>query len=172
MHSRIVDTLATAAARLEETSYPNAILLKDFPRCIQLDYHSCGLHAVRAILRFYRVRVSVTRLKRLLRTDEDGTSISNIKRAFKRFGLVCRTLRKPGLRDLKAAIDNGCPVLISTWDGEHYGVVFGTSTDHIFVMNPSIDISSDGVGSVRTAMRKDLFRKQWDRWGIVVSRPR
>jgi hypothetical protein len=43
MHSRIVDTLATAAARLEESAYPQAVILPNFPRSIQLDYHSSGV---------------------------------------------------------------------------------------------------------------------------------
>jgi ABC-type bacteriocin/lantibiotic exporter with double-glycine peptidase domain len=172
MNSRIVDMLATAAARIEEVACPHAVLLESFPRSIQMDYHSCGVHCILSILRFYQMGILFKRLKKLLRTDEHGIAVPDIKRVLEGFGLECRTLRKPKLRDLKASIDKGCPVLVSLFGGEHYGVVFGTSTDHIFVMNPSIDLSSDGVGSVHTAVRKDLFRRQWDRWGIVVNRPR
>jgi len=172
MYSPIVDSIATAATRLEETSYPNAILLKNFPRCIQLDYHSCGLHAVRSILHFYQIRVSTTRLKRLLRTDEDGTSPSDIKRVLKGYGLECQTLQKPTLRDLKAAINEGCPMLISTWEGEHWSVFYGYEASHAFISNPSLDASSDGVGAIRCAVTKREFKKMWDRYGLVVSRAR
>ena len=172
MYSRIVDALATAAARSEETSYPNAILLKNFPRCIQLDYHSCGLHATKSILGFYRMRVSVTRLKRLLRTNEDGTGPSDIRWVLKGYGLVCKTLRKPGLQDLKAAIHKGCPVLISTWEGEHWSVFYGFETSHVFISNPSVDASEDGVGAIRCAVTNRDFKKMWDRYGLVVSRAR
>ncbi len=38
----IIDGLATTAAKLEALAYPDAIILPNFPRSIQLDYHSCG----------------------------------------------------------------------------------------------------------------------------------
>jgi ABC-type bacteriocin/lantibiotic exporter with double-glycine peptidase domain len=168
MHlQQAVDFLATAAARLEESAYPNAAILPNFPRSIQLDYHSCGVHCVLSILRFYNKRVSFRRLKKLLRTNEDGTSATDIRRVFKTYELECRTIR-----DLKAAIDDGCPVLISMWDGEHYAVVYGYSSSMIFVMNPSLDASSDGVGSLTCAVSKRAFRRSWDRWAMVIRKPR
>lgn len=172
MNSRFVDEVFTALKAAEELGYPNAVLLKNFPRLVQLDSHSCGLCCVKSILQYQKIHVSRKRLKELLRTDLDGTAVSDIKRVLNRFGLECRTLRKPGLRDLKAAIDKGCPVLISTWLGEHFSTCYGYSTSSVFISNPSIDFSSDGVGSLRCAIRKDLFRKEWDRWGIIVSRPK
>ncbi len=80
-----------------------------------------------------------------------------------------QTLRKPGLRELKAAINDGCPVLISLFGDEHYSAFFGYSRTHVFVMNPSLDFTKDGVGSLGCTVRKDRFGKIWDRWGIVVS---
>lgn len=171
MYSRIVDTLATAAARLEESAYPLAVILPNFPRSIQLDYHSCGAKAVYSMLLYYKRGCTYKSVERALKTNEGGTSVSEIRRVLKKYRLECRTLRKPGLRDLKAAIDKGCPVLISTWEGEHFSTFYGYSTSSVFISNPSIDSSSDGVGSLWTALRKDRFRRQWDRWGIVVSRP-
>ncbi len=34
-------------------------------------------------------------------------------------------------------------------------------------MNPSLDFREGGVGSLGCAVRKDRFKKIWDRWGIV-----
>ena len=52
MYSRIVDTLATAAARIEESAYPNACLLKNFPRSIRIDGYSYGAKSVYTIFRY------------------------------------------------------------------------------------------------------------------------
>jgi ABC-type bacteriocin/lantibiotic exporter with double-glycine peptidase domain len=121
-----------------------------------------------AILRFYRKRCTIASVEEVLETDEDGTSVSDIKRVVKRYGLTCKILRKPGIRDLEAAIDDECPVLITLYDDEHYSVVYGYSRTHIFVMNPSLDFTEDGVGSISCAIPKDQFRKTWDRWALVV----
>ncbi|MGA9407392.1 MAG: hypothetical protein WBW71_09705 [Bacteroidota bacterium] len=50
MVQEIVDTLATAAARLEEPVYPSSAILPNFPRSIQLDGYSCGAKSVYTIL--------------------------------------------------------------------------------------------------------------------------
>jgi ABC-type bacteriocin/lantibiotic exporter with double-glycine peptidase domain len=170
MYLHIVDLAATTAARIEEASYPHAVILPNFPRGIKLDYQSCGVHCVLSILRFYKKRVSFNRLERLLRTDEYGTAVSDINRVIKRFGLESRTIRKPSLRNLKNAIDEGYPVLISTWNDLHYEVVFGYSDSHIFVSNPSIDVTSDGVGRLSCAVPTREFRRAWDRWALEVRK--
>jgi len=172
MVQSIIDAFATAAARLEESAYPKAVILPNFPRSIQLDYHSCGAKAVYSILLYYKKRYGHRSVERALKTDEDGTGVSDIRRVFKKYGLECRTLRKPVIRDLKAAIDDGCPVLISTWDGEHYSVVYGYSKSELFVMNPSLDASPDGVGSLSVVVSKAAFRRSWDRWAMVIKKPR
>jgi hypothetical protein len=77
-------------------------------------------------------------------------------------------LRNPGLRELKAAIDNDCPVLVSLYDGSHYSVIYGYSDSHLFVSNPSLNILT-GYGSMRCVITKSEFRGDWDRWGIVVT---
>jgi ABC-type bacteriocin/lantibiotic exporter with double-glycine peptidase domain len=169
MIQNIIDTLATTAARLETLTHPDAIILPSFPRSVQLDYYSCGAKSVYCILRYYDRQCTPESVEKQLHTDEDGTSVSDIKRVFRRYHLNCRTLRKPGLRDLKASIDDDCPVLVSLYDSEHYAVVYGYSSSHMFVMNSSVDIIDDGVGSLGCAMRKEQFRNSWDRWAIIVS---
>ena len=69
------------------------------------------------------------------------------------------------IKHLKDAINAGCPVLNSIYDGRHYSVVYGYSSERIFVMNPSI-------GKMRSwscAVMRGEFMNSWDRWGLVVS---
>lgn len=50
--NRIVDVVANGFKRIEELDTATTIL-QGFPRSIQFDEHSCGMHAVYGILRYY-----------------------------------------------------------------------------------------------------------------------
>jgi hypothetical protein len=107
MNSRLVDLLATTAARIEEAAYPNAVILPNFPRSIQLDYHTCGSKSVYVILRYYNKRCTPNSVERGLMTVEDGTSVADIKRVLKERKLSFRELHSEGIVDLKKAIGSG-----------------------------------------------------------------
>jgi ABC-type bacteriocin/lantibiotic exporter with double-glycine peptidase domain len=168
MIQQVVDFLASICADAETIFHPDAVTLPGFPRSLQLDSYSCGAKVVFCILQFYNKQCTPDSVERLLKTDEDGTSVRDIKRVFRQYHLNCRTLRKTGLRDLKAAIDDECPVLISLYDGSHYSVVYGYSDSHIFVSNPSLNILT-GYGSIRCAIPKSEFMKIWDKWAVEIS---
>jgi ABC-type bacteriocin/lantibiotic exporter with double-glycine peptidase domain len=168
MIQQVVDFLASLFADTETILHPDAVTLPDFTRSIQLDDYSCGAKSVYCILQYYDRQCSADSVEEQLHTDEVGTSVSDIKRVFRRYHLNYRTLRKPGLWDLKAAIDDDCPILITLNDGEHYTVVYGYSSSHIFLSNPSLNILT-GYGSIRCAIPNAEFRKIWDRWAVIVS---
>lgn len=107
MVQEIVDTLATAAARLEESAYPNSVILPHFIRSIQLDKYSCGSKSLYTILRYYNKRCTPQSVERELHTTYWGTARRDIKRVLKRHGL-----NHGKIRNLKSAIDNGYPVLV------------------------------------------------------------
>ena len=159
MYSRIVDTLATAAARLEESVYPNAIILPNFPRSIQLDGYSCGAKSVYAILRYYNIRCTRLSVEKKLHTTYEGTSIGDIKRVLKGYGLKYRKVEK-----LKIAIDQGDPVLVSTHGHWHYSFVYGYSSSHYFVMNPSLG----EMGSFSCVIAKKKVKRMWDGWALEI----
>jgi ABC-type bacteriocin/lantibiotic exporter with double-glycine peptidase domain len=168
MVQNIIDLIATTAARIETLIHSDAVILSDFPRSLQLSSYSCGTHSVYTILKYFNKYCTYKSIERMLRTDVDGTDVSDIKRVLKRYGLSCRTLRKPGVRDLMTAIDDDCPVLISLYDSEHYSVVYGYSSGHIWVSNPSLNVLT-GYGSIRCAITKSEFRNIWDKWAVVIS---
>jgi len=160
MYSRIVDTLATAAARLEESAYPHAIILPDFPRSIQLDGYSCGAKSVYTILRYYDKRCTPLSVEKELHATYEGTSIPYIKGILNRHGMRYRTIS-----NLKNAIDDGSPVLVSTHGHWHYSVIYGYySSSHYFVMNPSLG----DMGRLSCAISKKKFMRIWDGWALAV----
>ncbi len=159
MYLRLVDTLAKVAARIEESAYPNAVILPDFPRSIQLDRYSCGAKSLYTILRYYNKRCTPLSVERELHTTWEGTSIPNIKRVLKKHGLKYRKIT-----NLKSAIDDGHPVLVSTHGHWHYSVCYGYSSHYFFVMNPSLG----EMGRIFCAVRKKKFKRVWDEWALEI----
>ena len=94
-----------------------------------------------------------------LHTMYEATSISNIKHLLKRYDLKYRKIR-----NLEGAIDDGHPVLISTYKWWHYSVVYGYSKVHYFVMIPSLG----DMGSLSCAVKKVDFMKIWDKWALEI----
>jgi ABC-type bacteriocin/lantibiotic exporter with double-glycine peptidase domain len=162
---KIIDAIATTAARIEALTHPNAIILPNFTRSIQLDSYSCGAHSVYTILKYFRKHCTTVTVEKQLGTDEDGTSTNNIKRVLRTYGLNIRVNTKMNMWALKETINTGSSVLVSLYEGWHYSVVYRYSSKHIFIMNPSLG----SMGSLFCAVRKDRFRRIWDRYGIVVS---
>lgn len=162
----VINTLFTTLARSEEQLHPTATLLLDFPRSIQLDFYSCGAKSTYMILKYFGKKCTHESVERQLGTETDGTSPSDIKRVLKKHGLKIHMNTDMGIRDLKAAIKSGSPVLVSVNDGWHYSVIYGFSKTHVFVMNPSLG----EMGSIKVAVSKSEWREIFDRWGVVVSK--
>jgi predicted double-glycine peptidase len=158
----IVDAIVNAAKLIEDQD-PSAVVLKGVRRSIQLDRHSCGLQCVRTILHYHGKNLPIYRLEHLLDTDGDGTSTGAIRRVLRQRGLTTKIVANARLRDLRWAIDQGHPALVSTEEGEHWAVVYGYSTRHIFVGDPSLR------AGLRCRMPVARFRRQWDRWMMAVK---
>ena len=159
---RIVDVVANGFKWIEECDY-RATIIRGFRRSIQFDEYSCGLHAVYGILWYYGRNISMRRLEKQLRTNGNGTDLADIKRVLKHHGLVCRTNAHATIRLLRRAIDAGCPALISTYDGEHWCLVYGYASGAIYVADSSLRMNW------RCRIRRREFCKQWDRWMMVVA---
>jgi predicted double-glycine peptidase len=91
------------------------------------------------------------------------TSIGAIRQVLRQRGLTTKILADARLQDLQRAINQGHPVIVSTDEGGHWSVVYGYSTRHIFVSDPSL-----GTG-LRCRMPVARFRKRWDRWMMAMT---
>ena len=163
----VVDMLFSSLARAEEQLYPGAVILPHFARSIQLDGYSCGAKSTYTVLRYFGCGCSSASVEAELGTTWEGTPSSDIKRVLRRHGLKIAVHTRMDLRALKSAINAGCPVLVSLYEGWHYSVVFGYSSGHVFVMNPSLG----SMGSVKCAVRLADWRGMFDGCGIVVKQP-
>lgn len=160
----IVDGIANAAKSVEEafTGKRNRVLLDDFPRFVQLDGWSCGAQSAHAILAYFGFRRSIETTIRDLGTDEDGTGTKAMRSIFVRKGLVTRIVKNARLRDVRRALADGGPVLVSLYDGAHWAVVYGISRHRVYVADPSPRQAS-------VAWKRRRFRRAWDRWAMIVA---
>ena len=161
-----VDSIFSLLKSLEELAYPEAKILPGIGRFLQFDEFSCGLRSLQSVLAYYDIQHSEQTLKRELRTTREGTDVSDILRVLRGYGLRASVHRKMGLREIKEAIDVGCPIIVTLYSGWHWSVCYGHSKNHLFVMNPSVNFLS--MGSLFCAVSKKHFRKIFDRYGIVV----
>jgi len=157
-----VDQVANIVKMIEELD-PNATVLPNIFRSLQLDPFSCGLQSVFVILNYYRKKTTPGKLKKELQTDWSGTALPDIERVFKKYGLKVRIIRRAKMKHLISAIDAECPVLISTLNGGHWAVVYGYSQSHIYLCDPSL------ITNLWCRIPKEEFQEQWDNWGMVVD---
>jgi predicted double-glycine peptidase len=165
---KTVDLMVNILKNIEEIIYQDdkAVVLPNFARTIQLDGWTCGARSVYTILRFMGKHCTVKSVERELRTDWSGTDSSDIVRVLHKHHLKLVVKKNCRLSDLRKAIDDGNPVLISTHGSAHYSVVFGYSRSQVFVMNPAV---IGECGNLWCRVPKKEFNSTWDHWGIIVS---
>jgi ABC-type bacteriocin/lantibiotic exporter with double-glycine peptidase domain len=157
----IADSIANLIKRFEEQDR-SAILLPGIRRSLQLDRYSCGVQSVKVILDYYGRSLPIEAIEKRLRTDKEGTSITAIRHLFKSLGLTSIISVDATLRDIKRAIDLGCPVLVSFSRDEHCGVVYGYSRRAIFVSDSSI------TSNLFCRLSRTQFLRQWEDWMMTV----
>jgi len=143
---------------------PNAVVLPNIVRSLQLDFYSCGVQSVFVILNYFRKSPSVDTIERELQTDHTGTSLGAMERVFKKRGFKCWIIRKLSLKQIRDYIDADSSVLITTLDRWRYAVVYGYSEEHVFVVDPSVRCNL-----FCRIPKKRFLEQQWDKWMMVAS---
>ena len=72
--------------------------------------------------------------------------------------------RSARLRDIKKAIDSGCPALVTMYEGAHWAVVYGYSESHVYVVDSWV------LSHVWCRVAKEKFREQLDKWMMFVKK--
>lgn len=158
----LFDKLDGVLKRVDEVRDSGAVIL-DVRRSLQLDSFSCGAQSAYMNLRYYGRGRSPVAVGRALGTNEDGTATGPIRDLFRGRGLTPVINGRARLRHLIAAIDVGAPALVSLADGGHWGVVYGYSTEKIYLADPSMK-------RLRVGVSRRAFLDRWDHWAMVVSR--
>ncbi len=158
------DFAANITKKFEEKCFQdeNPKILSGFRRSLQLDEYSCGVQSVYMILNYYDIDYKHKKLEKKLGTTEDGTDLKSIRALFKKHGLKTKIITNATLRDIKKAISEGFPILISVFEGEHWSTVYGYSDENIYIADPSV------IKNIQVKISKPKFKEQWDRWIMIV----
>ncbi|MDZ7762895.1 MAG: cysteine peptidase family C39 domain-containing protein [Melioribacteraceae bacterium] len=164
----MIQNLVNKVARLfqcyEQSKYPYSVML-DMYRVIQLDQYSCGIQSALVILKYFGKVNTINDIlydKRVL--EEDGIDTNPLLNLIRSNGVKVTVNKNADLDDIKEALIERKPVLISIDEGEHWVVVYGFSEDRIFVLDSSL------YSSIRCSWTYEEFLDRWDdNWIAVVS---
>jgi ABC-type bacteriocin/lantibiotic exporter with double-glycine peptidase domain len=155
----------------------------DFPSIRQTYKWDCGANVVQSLLEYYGIDRREDNTIKSVGTDQSGTSVIQIQKAFKKFGLNVYA-GEMMVDDIKKYIDNKIPIIIplqawtnkkkvnweENWTDGHYVVVIGYDQKKIYFEDPS--------SFNRTYLAYAELKKRWHdegvdgkkyiNWGIAV----
>jgi HlyB family type I secretion system ABC transporter len=121
--------------------------IRRFPHVQQIDEMDCGAACLAMICRYYGRPVSLARIRQLLHTSTDGTSLKALCRAAEDLGLAARPV-KVSARNLAQM---PLPAIVH-WEGNHWVIVYDVGDEHVRVADPA-------VGTRR--FRRAEFEEKW-----------
>lgn len=150
---------------------------------------SCGAGALRSILHYYGIDKTEEEIRKIAKTNENGTKTKNLIKAARHYGLETKAKYNMDEQDLKDWLDEKKPVIVcfqawgskkyyKTKDSGHYAVVIGYDDENVYFQDPQIQEKSRGHISWKE------FIKRWhdkessdsdserDRYGILMWKNR
>ena len=121
----------------------------------QVDEMDCGAACLAMVTRAFGRRVSLARIRQLVNTGLDGTSLRSICRAGEEIGLAARSVKS----SLSHLDHMPLPAIIH-WDEYHWVVLEVVSREHVTVMDP-------GVG--RRRLTRAQFEEKWSGYAALFD---
>jgi ATP-binding cassette subfamily B protein len=109
--------------------------IRRFPEVLQIDEMDCGAAALGAVCRHYGRRVSLARIRRLVHTSVDGTSLRALCSAATELGLAARSVKAS-----RPHLDQMPLPAIAHWEGNHWLVVYDVDAAHVRVSDPAVGL--------------------------------
>ena len=129
--------------------------IRRFPHVRQIDEMDCGAACMAMICRHFGRAVSLARIRQLLFTSTDGTSLRALCRGAEELGLAARSV-KASRRNLSAM---PLPAIVH-WEGNHWVVLYDVEDQHVRVADPA-------TGLRRVA--RPEFEKKWTGYAALFD---
>jgi HlyB family type I secretion system ABC transporter len=129
--------------------------IRRFPHVRQIDEMDCGAACMAMICRHFGRSVSLARIRQLLFTSTDGTSLRALCRGAEELGLAARSV-KASRRNLSRM---PLPAIIH-WEGNHWVVLYDVADQHVRVADPATGL--------RRIDRAE-FEKQWTGYAALFD---
>ncbi len=129
--------------------------VRSFPHIKQIDEMDCGAASLAMVCRHFGRKVSITRIRQVVHTATDGTSLRGLCQGAEALGLAARSVKasKGNLPQMPL------PAIIH-WDNYHWVVLFDVNDTHAWIADPA--------SSIRKITRKELDEK-WNGYAALFD---
>ena len=121
----------------------------------QIDETDCGAASLAMVCRHFGRAVSLARIRQLVHTSIDGTSLRGLCSAARELGLAARSV-KASSGDLA---DMPLPAIVH-WDGNHWLVLYDVQPGRVSVADPAAGLRRIG---------RDEFEKRWTGYAALFD---
>lgn len=129
--------------------------IRRFSHIKQIDEMDCGAASLAMVCRHFGRKVSITRIRQVVNTATDGTSLRGLCRGAEALGLAARSVKAS-----KSNIGQMPLPAIIHWDNYHWVVLFDVNETHAWIADPGT--------SVRKITRKELDEK-WNGYAALFD---
>ncbi len=129
--------------------------IRKFPHVRQIDEMDCGAASLAMVCRHYGRAVSLTRIRQLVHTSLDGTSLKGICRAAESLGLAARSV-KASPRNLP---EMPLPAIVH-WEGNHWVVLYDVQESFVRVADPGLGLRK---------LERAQFEKSWSGYAALFD---
>jgi ATP-binding cassette subfamily B protein len=129
--------------------------IRRFPVVRQIDEMDCGAAALAMICRHFGRAVSLARIRQLVHTSLDGTSLRGLCSAATELGLAARSV-KASPRNLEQM---PLPAIVH-WEGNHWVILYDVTDTHCRVADPAIGLRR---------FSREEFEKRWSGYAALFD---
>lgn len=129
--------------------------VRSFPHVRQIDEMDCGAASLAMVCRHFGRKVSITRIRQVVNTATDGTSLRGLCSGAEALGLAARSVKAS-----KSNVVNMPLPAIIHWDNYHWVVLFDVNDTHAWIADPAT--------SIRKITRQELDDK-WNGYAALFD---
>lgn len=129
--------------------------IRSFPHVKQIDEMDCGAASLAMVCRHFGRKVSITRIRQVVNTATDGTSLRGLCHGAEALGLAARSVKAS-----KSNIGQMPLPAIIHWDNYHWVVLFDVNETHAWIADPAT--------SIRKITRTELDEK-WNGYAALFD---
>ncbi|HMY74686.1 MAG TPA: peptidase domain-containing ABC transporter, partial [Blastocatellia bacterium] len=129
--------------------------IRSFPHVKQIDEMDCGAASLAMICRHFGRKVSITRIRQVVNTATDGTSLRGLCHGAEALGLAARSVKAS-----KGNVGQMPLPAIIHWDNYHWVVLFDVNDTHVRIADPA--------AGVRKITRQELDEK-WNGYAALFD---
>jgi ATP-binding cassette subfamily B protein len=129
--------------------------IRRMPFVRQIDEMDCGAACIAMITRHFGRAVSLARIRQLVNTGLDGTSLRSLCSAAEELGLAARSVKTSS-----ANLDRMPLPAICHWDGDHWLLLYHVTRRHAYLADPALG---------RRRIPRAEFERRWTGYAALFD---